>query len=71
MSRSRRSGSRANPEKEALAEAVRDACLKVARTGFEQASMDGLCAEGALEVALDGIRSLDLGAFVTGLEEGG
>jgi|GEM_PF-1740410 len=75
MSRSRRTGSRAKgsgqPEKEALAEAVRNACLEVARAGFEQASMDGLCAEGALEVALDGIRSLDIGAIVAGFEEGG
>lgn len=54
---------------EILAEAVRRACLEAARTGFEQASMDGLCAEGAVEVALDGIRSLDIAAIIARFED--
>lgn len=49
---------------DALAEAVRQACLQAARDGFEQASMDGLCADGAIEVALDAIRSLNLTATI-------
>jgi cation transport regulator ChaB len=43
-----------------LAEAIRAACLTAAQQGYERAAADGLCEEGALEVALDAIRSLDL-----------
>jgi hypothetical protein len=42
------------------AEAVRAACLQAAQQGYERAAADGLCDEGALEVALDAIRALDL-----------
>lgn len=43
-----------------LAELVRAACLRAALEGYERAATDGLCPEGALEVALDAIRRLDL-----------
>ncbi len=43
-----------------VAEAIRVACLRAAQQGYERAAADGLCDEGALEVALDAIRSLDL-----------
>ncbi len=43
-----------------IAETIRAACLQAARQGYEQAAADGLCDEGALEVALDAIQSLDL-----------
>ncbi len=43
-----------------IAEIVRAACLQAAQQGYEHAAADGLCDEGALEVALDAIRSLDL-----------
>ena len=43
-----------------IAEAVRSACVRAAQQGYERAAADGLCDEGALEVALDAIRSLDL-----------
>ncbi len=43
-----------------IAQAIRTACLKAAYAGYERAAADGLCDEGALEVALDAIRSLDL-----------
>ncbi len=43
-----------------IAEAVRKACIQAARQGYERAAADGLCDEGALEVALDAIHSLDL-----------
>jgi hypothetical protein len=43
-----------------IAEAVRAACLQAAQQGYERAAVDGLCDEGALEVALDAIRSLDI-----------
>ena len=47
-----------------LAEAVRAACLKAALEAYEQAGMDGLCGEGALEVALDAVRGLDVRRLV-------
>jgi hypothetical protein len=43
-----------------IAEGIRAVCLQAAQQGYERASADGLCDEGALEVALDAIRSLDL-----------
>ncbi len=43
-----------------IAQIVRAACLQAAQQGYERAAADGLCDEGALEVALDAIRSLDL-----------
>jgi hypothetical protein len=43
-----------------IAEAVRVACLRAAQQGYERAAADGLCDEGALEVALEAIRSLNL-----------
>ena len=43
-----------------VAELVRVACLRAALEGYERAASDGLCPEGALEVALDAIRRLDL-----------
>lgn len=43
-----------------LAEEVRKACLEAAREGFREASMSGLCADGAMEAATGSIESLDL-----------
>ncbi len=43
-----------------LAETVRAACVQAVQQGYEHAAADGLCDEGALEVALDAIRSLDI-----------
>jgi hypothetical protein len=53
-----------------LAEAVRSACHRAAVEAYERAAADGLCAEGALEVALDAIRALDLGAVIESFEAG-
>lgn len=47
-----------------LAEAVRDACIRAWREGYEDAGMSGLCAEGALEAALSAVQRLDLNAVV-------
>lgn len=47
-------------EQRRVAEAVREACFRVAQAEYEQAAMSGLCQEGALEAALGAIRSLDL-----------
>ena len=43
-----------------LAEAVRAACLAVALESYEDASIRGLCHEGAWECAIGAIRTLDL-----------
>lgn len=43
-----------------LAEAVKDACIRAALEGYEDAAMRGLCPEGALEAAISAIRMLDL-----------
>lgn len=42
------------------AEQIRKACIKAARKGFMDASISGLCAEGAMEAAISAIQSLDL-----------
>jgi hypothetical protein len=56
-------------EKLRLAQAVRRACLQAALEGYERAAADGLCDEGALEVALDAIRSLDVERLIDQSEE--
>ena len=43
-----------------LAGAVRNACVRAALDGYEQAQIAGLCQEGAWECAVDAIRMLDL-----------
>ncbi len=51
-----------------IAEAIRTACLQAAQLGYERAAADGLCDEGALEVALDAIRSLDVESLLRELK---
>jgi hypothetical protein len=43
-----------------LAEWVHAACVQTVVAAYKQAASDGLCAEGAWEVALGQLRSLDL-----------
>lgn len=43
-----------------FAEAVRAACIEAAVNGYENASISGLCAEGAFEAAISAIRMLNL-----------
>ncbi len=47
-------------EQRRIAEAVREACLRAALAGYEQAGLSGLCHEGQWEMAVDAIRALDL-----------
>ena len=56
-------------EAQKLAEAVRAACLKAARQGYEQAAAGGLCHEGAVEAALGAIEMIDLGALLSEKEK--
>jgi hypothetical protein len=57
-------------ESKRLAEAVRDACLKAAKEGYEQAAAAGLCHEGAVEASLDAVRMLDLKVLLAATAEG-
>lgn len=43
-----------------LVEAVRSACLRTATAAYEDAGIQGLCAEGRWEAAVSAIQSLDL-----------
>ena len=56
--------SRSVSEKRRLAEAVREACIRAALDGYEQAAMDGLCREGAWEVAVGAMRMLDVDRLI-------
>jgi hypothetical protein len=51
--------------KRQLAERVRQACVQAAKAGFEQARMDGLCAEGAVETAVSASQNLNLDKLLT------
>lgn len=47
-----------------LATAVRDDCFSAAVTAYENASMDGLCHDGAWECALDAMQSVNFEAII-------
>lgn len=47
-----------------LAERVRKACIEAAREGFIDASMSGLCTEGAMEATISAIQKLDIAKIV-------
>ena len=47
-----------------IAEAIRDACVRTAQENYERAAADGLCDEGAWEVAIDAMRSIDVAAIL-------
>ena len=47
-----------------LAERIRKKCIESARIGFLDASMSGLCTEGAMEAAISAMQSLDLDPLI-------
>ncbi|HEX6982948.1 MAG TPA: acetyltransferase [Balneolaceae bacterium] len=47
-----------------IAEKVQKASIEAAREGFKEASLSGLCGEGAMEAAIGAIQSLDLKRLV-------
>lgn len=47
-----------------VAQTVQDACIRAAKEGFRDASMSGLCTEGAIEAAIGAMQSVDVEAFV-------
>lgn len=53
-----------NDQEHALAEQIKTACIKAAREGFTDASMSGLCSDGAMEAAISSIQKLDLKQIV-------
>ena len=52
-----------------LAEAVREACLRAALAAFEDASVSGLCCDGAWECAVGAVETLDLEAVLRSAAE--
>ena len=49
---------------EDLAKRVRDACLEAVLEAYEDAGVQGLCAEGRWEVAVGALRTLDVAGLV-------
>lgn len=47
-----------------IAETVKNACIEAARDGFRDASMSGLCTEGAMEAAISAIQKLNVEEIV-------
>jgi hypothetical protein len=43
-----------------LGKSIRDACVEAALQAYEDAGMQGLCAEGRWEAALDALKKIDL-----------
>jgi len=54
-----------NADQRDLAERVRAAVLGAALAAYEDAGVRGLCAEGAWEIAVGAMRTLDLSRVVT------
>lgn len=49
---------------EPFAERIRAALIQAAIDGYEQASLSGLCDEGAMEAAVSAMRQVDLRAIL-------
>src|SRR5699024_4798699 len=60
-----------SPNNQQIAEQVRQACIEAARQSFKNASMSGLCAEGAAEAAIGAIQALDLAAVIAEAQQSG
>jgi hypothetical protein len=52
-----------------IAEAVRQACVEAALDAYEDAQIRGLCREGAWEVAIEAVRTLDVAAVIAAAEK--
>jgi len=57
-----------SPSAEDLAQAVRAACIAAALDAFEDASIRGLCCEGAWECAVGAMTTLNLDAVVAAVD---
>ena len=49
---------------EDLAKRIREVCLDAVLQSYEDAGMQGLCAEGRWEAAVDALRTVDLAPLV-------
>lgn len=58
-----------NIENSKMAEYIRDQCIEAARDGFRDASISGLCAEGAMEAAISAMQSLDVDQLIKESEQ--
>jgi|GEM_PF-410284 hypothetical protein len=47
-----------------IGQTVRQACIQAAKEGFQDASMRGLCNEGAIEAAVGVVQLLDIEQIV-------
>ena len=47
-------------DREDLAKRIRDACLEAVLQAYEDAGVQGLCAEGRWEAVIGALRTLDL-----------
>lgn len=54
-----------------VAREVREACIQTALSAYEDASIRGLCGEGAFEAAISAIRMLDVEAIAGAGAAGG
>ena len=52
-------------QRQILAKAVKKACLDAAKEGFTEASISGLCMDGAVEAALGAIDSVDIDDIIS------
>jgi len=51
-------------EKMEFAEQVKEECIRAARQGFRDASLSGLCSDGAMEAAISAIQKIDVKKIV-------
>ncbi|WP_240596619.1 acetyltransferase [Rhodohalobacter barkolensis] len=58
-----------NIEIRKMADYIRDQCIEAARDGFRDASISGLCAEGAMEAAISAMQSLDVDKLIKESEQ--
>ena len=47
---------------------IRDACLEAVLEAYEDAGVQGLCAEGRWEAAVDALRTLDVASLLQKVE---
>lgn len=53
---------------EDLAKRIREACLKALLEAYEDAGVQGLCAEGRWEAAVGALRTLDVATLLKKVE---
>ncbi|WP_187776054.1 acetyltransferase [Salinicola corii] len=47
-----------------IAVRVKEACIKAAKVGYEDAAILGLCHEGAVEASISAIQTIDVDAIM-------